>query len=74
MNNNKESYSLSHRVIKGGVWVFALRILEKALGLIRLVIFGDMKIMVTDEKYNTKYYDTKDLQREEIIKHGGEKK
>lgn len=39
-----------------------------------LVIFGAMKIMDTAEKYNTKYYDPKDFQREEMIKKEVEKK
>lgn len=33
-----------------------------------LVIFGIMKIMETADRYNTKYYDPKDFQREEMIK------
>lgn len=60
--------SLSYRVARGGAWVFALRMTEKNLGMVRLVIFGDMKTMVTAEKYNTGYYDPRDYQREELIK------
>ncbi len=36
----KPESSLSQRVAKGGVWVFTLRLLEKGLGLIRLVILA----------------------------------
>ncbi len=36
----KPEESLSYRVVKSGAWIFALRILEKALGLIRLVILA----------------------------------
>jgi hypothetical protein len=32
--------SLSRLVAKGGIWVFALRVLEKGFGLIRIVIWG----------------------------------
>lgn len=33
-----------------------------------LVILGIIKIMETSEKYNPKYYDPKDFQREELLK------
>jgi len=36
----KPESSLSQRVAKGGVWVFTLRLLEKGLGLIKLVILA----------------------------------
>jgi len=36
----KAETSLSQRVARGGMWVFALRLLEKGLGLIRLVILA----------------------------------
>ena len=36
----KPETSLSQRVSKGGMWVFALRVLDKGLGLIRLVILA----------------------------------
>ena len=32
--------SLSQRVVKGGAWVFALRIVNRGLGLVRLVILA----------------------------------
>ena len=32
--------SLSQRVVKGGAWVFALRIINRGLGLVRLVILA----------------------------------
>ena len=40
MQLEKPETSLSQRVAKGGMWVFALRGLEKGLGLIRLVILA----------------------------------
>ena len=36
----KPETSLSQRVAKGGIWVFALRVLENGLGLIKLVILA----------------------------------
>lgn len=36
----KPEESLSHRVAKGGVWTFALRILKESIGLIRLIILA----------------------------------
>ena len=39
-NNLVKSESLSQRVVRGGVWVFALRITERGFGLIRLVILA----------------------------------
>lgn len=39
-----------------------------------LIIIGLMKIMETFEKYDTRYYDPKDFQREEMLKKEGEKK
>ena len=42
------------------------------LGL--LVTFGVMKIRDSMERYNTKYYEPKDFQREEMIKKEVEKK
>ena len=38
MNNPSEN--LSKRVVKGGAWVFALRIVSRGLGLVRLVILA----------------------------------
>jgi len=32
--------SLSQRVVRGGIWVFALRITERAFGLVRLIILA----------------------------------
>ena len=32
--------SLSHRVIRGGIWVFALRIIERVFSLVRLIILA----------------------------------
>jgi lipopolysaccharide exporter len=36
----KPETSLSQRVARGGMWVFALRLVEKVLGLVRLVILA----------------------------------
>jgi lipopolysaccharide exporter len=36
----KQDLSLSQRVAKGGIWVFALRLLEKGLRIVRLIILA----------------------------------
>ena len=40
MNKTSPNQSLSQRVVKGGAWVFALRIVSRGLGLVRLVILA----------------------------------
>jgi len=40
MKGSKER--LSQRVVKGGIWVFALRIVQQGLSLIRLIVLGRM--------------------------------
>ncbi len=39
-NLAKSGESLSQRVVRGGIWVFGLRITERAFGLIRLIILA----------------------------------
>lgn len=36
----EESNSLSQKVVRGGVWVFALRIIQQLFNLIRLIILA----------------------------------
>ena len=40
MNNSHESESLSKKVVRGGIWVFALRITSRGLGFIRTIILA----------------------------------
>ena len=40
MNNSHESESLSKKVIRGGIWVFALKITSRGLGFIKTIIIA----------------------------------
>lgn len=40
MNNSHEPESLSKKVVRGGIWVFALRITSRGLGFIRTIILA----------------------------------
>ncbi len=39
-NKKKPDESLGSKVVRGGIWVFSLRILEKGLGFVRLIILA----------------------------------
>ncbi|MBW2594456.1 MAG: lipopolysaccharide biosynthesis protein [Deltaproteobacteria bacterium] len=40
MNNNHEPESLSKKVVRGGMWVFGLRIIDRGLGFVRTIILA----------------------------------
>jgi len=77
---DKPSVNLSKRVVEGGAWVFALRILNRGLGLVRLVIlarilapadFGLMGIallaMATLETFSQTGFDAALIQKKEDV-------
>jgi len=38
MNNSHEPESLSKKVVRGGMWVFGLRIINRGLGFVKITI------------------------------------
>lgn len=80
MNKTNPNQSLSQRVVRGGAWVFALRTVNRGLGLVRLIIlarilapadFGLMGIallaMATLETFSQTGFDAALIQKKEDV-------